>query len=157
MSIERASSHDVTIERLKKAANVKTDSALAGVLGVTQGAVSAAKKRGTVPSSWYVRIAEKSGVPADWLMFGAAKTEERDVLFAGEEAAPPFYALNLVVLQDAIEAVEEFYSAREERLSPAAKAKVIAALYRMGTTQDKDESPGCKALQMARVLAESLP
>lgn len=48
----------------------RTQAELAELLNLQQGSVSEAKKRGIVPLSWCVRIADLFNVHMDWLRFG---------------------------------------------------------------------------------------
>lgn len=59
------------LERLKKAASVKTDIALASALGIASCTISNAKTAGRIPSDWFIRIAEKTGESLDFLYYGA--------------------------------------------------------------------------------------
>lgn len=58
------------LARLKRAAGVGTDTAFAARLGITQGGISSAKKRGRLPDKWFVKISKECGVPLDWLITG---------------------------------------------------------------------------------------
>lgn len=68
------------LNRLKDAASVKTDTALAHLLGITQGGFSNAKARNKIPHKWFVFVATNYGVNLEWLMSG---TGER---YAGQPA-----------------------------------------------------------------------
>lgn len=56
--------------RILACAGVKTDSALARVLDILPQSVTAARKRGQIPSGWIEKLSEQYGVSADWLFFG---------------------------------------------------------------------------------------
>lgn len=58
------------LQRLCRAGNIKTDSALAKILNVSPQSVYDAKKKNRVPTAWAVTIAERFGVTVDWLLFG---------------------------------------------------------------------------------------
>ncbi|HEU6435829.1 MAG TPA: S24 family peptidase [Nitratidesulfovibrio sp.] len=58
------------LERLKKASGVESDTAFAQFLGISQGSISGAKKKGQLPHSWFFQVAEKTGASTDWLFFG---------------------------------------------------------------------------------------
>lgn len=72
------SSFDSQLGRLKKAAQVASDTALARVLGITQGSISGAKGRGRIPSDWIKQIAVDFGVSSDWLFFGTGSMERAE-------------------------------------------------------------------------------
>lgn len=61
---------EAQLVRLKRAVGVSTDTALAKWLGITQGGISSAKKRGRLPNRWFVKISKECGVPLDWLISG---------------------------------------------------------------------------------------
>lgn len=58
------------LARLREAAGVHTDTALAKALGITQGGISSAKRRGKIPDKWLVKTANAYGVYLDWLHSG---------------------------------------------------------------------------------------
>lgn len=61
---------DQQLERLKQAAGVTTDTALASYLGIKQGSISGAKSRGRIPAKWFLNVAQKSGRSVEWLKNG---------------------------------------------------------------------------------------
>lgn len=61
---------EAQLSRLKRAAGVGTDTALAARLGITQGGISSAKKRGRLPYKWFVKISGECGVSVEWLLSG---------------------------------------------------------------------------------------
>jgi hypothetical protein len=58
------------LERMKKSANLKNDSRLARLLGVTPQALSNYKKRSKVPSDLLIKFADMQGLSVDWLLSG---------------------------------------------------------------------------------------
>lgn len=61
---------DVQFERLKKAVNADSDTALASFLGISQGSISGAKLKKQIPPAWFFQIAEKTGFSIDFLYSG---------------------------------------------------------------------------------------
>ena len=57
-------------ERLLEAAGCKTQAELAEFFGVGQSAVSEAKKRGSIPPKWQLRLLEHKGISPKWLTTG---------------------------------------------------------------------------------------
>lgn len=55
------------IERMKTALGLKTQSALAEVLGVRRAAVSDAKRQGRVPSEWLLKLCRSHGLNPYWI------------------------------------------------------------------------------------------
>ncbi|MBI5560353.1 MAG: helix-turn-helix domain-containing protein [Deltaproteobacteria bacterium] len=58
------------IERMKDAARLRNDSAVARVLGVTPQALSNYKKRGKMPTNLVIKFAAAYGLSVDWLLTG---------------------------------------------------------------------------------------
>ncbi len=63
-------SYSEVIERMKTAAELKNDSAVARALGVTPQALSNYRKRGKMPANLVVRFAMMYGLSVDWLLTG---------------------------------------------------------------------------------------
>lgn len=61
---------EAQLYRLKTACGAGTDTAFADFLGISQGSISGAKKKGQLPHSWFFQVAEKTNVSSDWLCFG---------------------------------------------------------------------------------------
>ncbi len=66
----KESTFDEQLARLKQAAGVDSDTALARSLGISQGSISAAKQKQQIPPSWVKSISNNFSVSADWLFFG---------------------------------------------------------------------------------------
>jgi len=56
--------------RMLFAANARTQSELAHILGLRQSSISDAKKRNSIPADWYIRLYDACSVKMDWLRFG---------------------------------------------------------------------------------------
>lgn len=78
-------SFDAIFSRLQEAIGSTKDSALAVALGITPQSVYGQKKKGQIPDSWYVKIAEGYGVSIKWLKTGEG--EKRVNRGAAEELA----------------------------------------------------------------------
>jgi cell division protein FtsB len=63
-------SFDAIFSRLQEAIGSTKDSALAVALGITPQSVYGQKKKGQIPDSWYVKIAEGRGISIKWLKTG---------------------------------------------------------------------------------------
>lgn len=62
------------IDRLVKAMKAKSLAGLADLLGISHQAVYNARNKGKVPSAWFERVAEETGVSYDWLLYGQASS-----------------------------------------------------------------------------------
>jgi len=72
-----ASSANGIIERMKSALGLKTQSALAEVLGVRRAAVSDAKRQGRVPSEWLLKLCRSHGLNPYWIETGKGSKHVR--------------------------------------------------------------------------------
>ena len=61
---------DIVFERIQKVVDCRTQVELAEVLGIRQSSVSDAKKRGSIPSEWIIKIFSTHGVNPNWIMHG---------------------------------------------------------------------------------------
>ncbi|HML56082.1 MAG TPA: S24 family peptidase [Solidesulfovibrio magneticus] len=88
--------------RLKQATGAGTDTELARILGIKQGAVSSAKRNLQIPPVWIAKVSKAFSVSADWLFYGTGpmlrgsaqtvptKAQEHTTspIFISEEDAP---------------------------------------------------------------------
>ncbi len=79
-------------QRLKFLLKAETDSKIAEVLGIRRQSVYDARDKGKIPPGWLIKIAEKTGVSLDWLVFGEGpvyrherQTPPQTVTFEREE------------------------------------------------------------------------
>ncbi len=56
-------------ERILQALGARTQNDLALALEISQSTISDAKKRGSVPADWYIKLYDKFGLSPDWLRF----------------------------------------------------------------------------------------
>ncbi len=75
------------LERMKKSADLKNDSRLARLLGVTPQALSNYKKRSKVPSDLLIKFADMQGLSVDWLLSGEGAKHR--VGHSGDGASSP--------------------------------------------------------------------
>ncbi len=61
---------EVILARIHQVAGTKTQVQLAAVLGIRQSSISDAKRRGSVPSDWVLKVFERFGVNPEWLKTG---------------------------------------------------------------------------------------
>ena len=61
---------DIVFDRIHKVLNCRTQVELAEILGIRQSSVSDAKKRGSIPSEWILKIFSSHGVNPNWVMNG---------------------------------------------------------------------------------------
>lgn len=61
-------------DRIREITNAPTQVELAKVLGIRQSSISDAKRRGSIPSEWYLTLFEKFGLNPDWLKKGIGPT-----------------------------------------------------------------------------------
>ena len=59
-----------SLKRVFEAAGCRTQTELADVLGIRQSSISDAKKRGSVPAEWLLKLLLLKGVNPVWIMTG---------------------------------------------------------------------------------------
>lgn len=64
-----------TVERMKAATGLQTDTELAKALDITPGAISNFKKRGEIPTDLVVLLAVKYKLSVDWLLTGEGEMQ----------------------------------------------------------------------------------
>lgn len=87
-------------ERIKLAANCRTQVELAELLNIRQSSISDAKRRDSVPGDWYMKLFERFGLNPDWLKYGVGplylRTEKG---YCPQEAPQAFLRPSLQVLR----------------------------------------------------------
>ena len=87
-------SFEAIYARMLFAAGVRTQTELAKLLQMKQASISEAKKRGSIPAEWCMRLYDTCGIRFDWQRFGtgpvydAAKLKEIEKFRKGEWAEP---------------------------------------------------------------------
>ena len=87
-------SFEAIYARMLFAAGVRTQTELANLLQMKQASISEAKKRGSIPAEWCMRLYDTCGIRFDWQRFGtgpvydAAKLKEIEKFRKGEWSAP---------------------------------------------------------------------
>lgn len=74
--MEDASSLDV-LSRLIEVTKLPNEAALAVFLEISPQAIYQARKKGLVPHSWAIKVAENYGVSLDWLILGRGSMKDR--------------------------------------------------------------------------------
>ena len=88
-------SFEAVYARMLFAAGIRTQTELARLLDMKQASISEAKKRGSIPAEWCMRLYDSFGIRFDWQRFGtgpvydAAKLEEIERFRRGEWISPP--------------------------------------------------------------------
>jgi hypothetical protein len=127
-----ANDFDEILSRMRKACGVNSDKKLSEKLGVTYSAITAARKRNTIPPVWYVTISEKSDVSMDWLHTGEGEMKRDGMRFAGPSTTRKMLAGETVEApanddrQGIRENVERFL--RPDLVEPSHKAPSIGDL-----------------------------
>ena len=106
----KGAKYSEAIDRLLTATKSKTESDLAVALGIKAQSVHQAKKKDLVPTTWFVKISLKYGVPMDWLVSGG---ELKDAIRDPQNA--PLLCSNCVELYKKIDGVRERLEIAHER------------------------------------------
>ncbi len=64
------SSFEAQFARVFEAAECRTQTELAHILGVRQSSVSDAKRRRNIPADWCVKLFEKKRISPEWILYG---------------------------------------------------------------------------------------
>ena len=89
-------SFEAVYARMLFAAGIRTQTELARLLDMKQASISEAKKRGSIPAEWCMRLYDTCGIRFDWQRFGtgpvydAAKLEEIEKFRRGEWPSDSF-------------------------------------------------------------------
>lgn len=83
--------------RLYKATGCSTQVELAKILGIGQSSISDAKRRGSIPSEWLVKLLERRRINPEWIIYGEGsvlldpveETEGRPHVIKIVEVRPP--------------------------------------------------------------------
>lgn len=112
------------IDRMRQAAEAKTDLALAAFLEVPRGTIASWRRRNAVPLEHVMAFAVKARVSLDWLLtgHGEAAPQQRGVTIAGLD-----YRLLAIAIDQAERTVRKFPKASKTR--PAQWADLILQLY----------------------------
>ena len=87
-------SFEAIYARMLFAAGVRTQTELANLLKMKQASISEAKRRGSIPAEWCMRLYDTCGIRFDWQRFGtgpvydAAKLKEIEKFRKGEWTVP---------------------------------------------------------------------
>lgn len=100
------SSSQIIIDRLRAAVDTSSDSELARRIGVSQQAISSAR-RGKIPDAWARIALSRFGISADWLYTGIGHMR-----FAAD-AAP---SARQSILQERLDRAERLAAEREQRI-----------------------------------------
>lgn len=61
------------IERLYGVTGSRSQAELASFMGISQAAVSDAKRRGSIPEEWLVHLSRLKGIEPEWILTGRGK------------------------------------------------------------------------------------
>ena len=118
---------DDMLERFLQVTKSKTYAALAEALKITPQSLSDAKRKGKIPPSWAIDIAERYNVSVDWLLFGRNSTFQDEL----PPSLPAGASFSADIVYDVVETLEEFLQAQRRNLSPSDKAEVVRQLCQM--------------------------
>lgn len=84
-------SFDEVYERIRRATSARTQVELASILDIQQSSISDAKRRGSVPVEWYIKLYDKFGLSLDWMRWGSGSMYSKDKIdrVHGENGGEP--------------------------------------------------------------------
>ncbi|MDL2272126.1 helix-turn-helix domain-containing protein, partial [Desulfovibrio sp. OttesenSCG-928-I05] len=101
------------LARLREAAGVHTDTALAKALGITQGGISSAKRRGRIPDKWLVKTASVYGVYLEWLHSGKGPMRMTHGREAPHQPGTGPFAMGAQSLEGAAAGIDQLFVTRQ--------------------------------------------
>ena len=111
--MERSKSFEDRWFRILACTGASTDTALARVLGILPQSVTAARKRGQIPTGWIEHLAEQLDISTDWLFFGRGPMHPSDTPIDPQaaviqpETAVPEPCTRCAKLEARLDALEE--------------------------------------------------
>ena len=93
-----ANQFDATLRRLMLATGAKTETEFAKILGIQQPNVTAARRRGQIPPSWIITIAQRYCCSADWIISGEGSLEQGALCAASSPIASQALDQELVMI-----------------------------------------------------------
>jgi len=129
-------------ERIKEACGARIDMDLARTLRIKHSSIASARQRSSIPPRWFVEIANRFGVSADWLIFGEGPKyrHKKRTAMAAAEALPPS-PLDPGLLRQVIEVVQEVLERRDMHLDPFKLAHLFSLMYDMFHRTGKAPGP----------------
>lgn len=137
---------DVTsiIERMKFAAETKSDSELARILEITPQAIYKFRKLGRLPAELVVNFAFSAELSLDWLITGNGTMMAEDVALLGK--------IDGELLETVIELVEELLESKGEKATPKQKTQLILALYDLASKREDRSVDRPTALRLIKLM-----
>ena len=71
LAAPEAKSAETQFERLFEAAECRTQTELADLLGIRQSSIAVAKRRNRLPSDWLLKLLRLRNINPDWIIFGS--------------------------------------------------------------------------------------
>ena len=149
------------MDRLKMEAEIKTDSALAGLLKMSPTAFSNRKKSGSVPYEQIIEVADSRKMDIGWIFTGH-RTNESEKSPIGAKDETGYYqntptspgVLDMESLEIAVECAELHLKLMKRTVSPAKFAKLIGILYDEISQDDEDEIDDNKVIRLIDLASE---
>jgi len=71
LAVPEAKDAETQFERLFEAAECRTQTELADLLGIRQSSIAVAKRRNRLPSDWLLKLLRLRNINPDWIIFGS--------------------------------------------------------------------------------------
>lgn len=88
------------LERVFTAAGCRTQTELADLLQIRQSSISDAKRRGSIPAEWLIKLLKLKGINPDWIMTGHGPQFMQPVADPGDHDAHAMFAMRNRALED---------------------------------------------------------
>lgn len=79
MKLDKPYAFKDAYERIRKAANVRTQTEVAKLLDIKQSSISDAKGKNTIPDGWLLKLYRKFNLEPDWILYGLGPRSLHDM------------------------------------------------------------------------------
>jgi len=93
---------EIIYERIKQATNIKTQVQLADILDIRQSSISDAKRRGSIPPDWILKLMENHSINPNWIKYGKEPMLLAEGTFVGASKELDYSVVSLDALVTAL-------------------------------------------------------
>ena len=131
--------------RVSEATGIRSQTELASVLEINRSAVTQAKKKGTVPAKWILRLSRKFRLNPDWLESGSGEPAEKIICHDSEFEKIPKVNARLCAGSGSFEVgsdIQGFYAFRKDWLSQKGQSQAMLLMDIFGNSMEPELKDG---------------
>jgi phage repressor protein C with HTH and peptisase S24 domain len=131
--------------RVSEATGIRSQTELASVLGINRSAVTQAKKKGTVPANWILRLSRKFRLNPVWLERGSGEPVEKKICYDPEFEKIPKVNARLCAGSGSFEVesdIQGFYAFRKDWLSQKGQSGAMLLMDIFGNSMEPELKDG---------------